>query len=519
MVSPARPRWRRDRAGQLADFVPRDIGSLLPSSLRRSLPVADSGDPLDRARVVFTTLAQAEIRYGHEPTTSEPGRQVIRPAREILAGPRNGTCLDLAVVYAGVYIDAGVHPIVVVLDPVQSGMASHAIILLWIGGNWAGRPDPDYPDFADDDSTNNGDDQSLMKSQPPGLLTRLRATVETDAPGDFVAVDSSWVSESAPGRAAAPNSVALWAAAVHRGSELLRDSRWRWGVGVDIGTGFDPRRAHDTLATPRIEPLVPPYHEADTPSADGPLAQLRPRRGAVRFCARDELDALRDWFETNTNSDQPGLRIAIVHGVGGSGKTRLAAELCHQLIPEGWYAGFTHRSPSAEVIDYLADVAQPLLITVDYPEGIPEKDLIALLGPLATREEPTGILLLARQVGDESGQWWDTFAKRAREEAIPMIGPRVIHLAAQHPNLTMVFRQARKEFLCRNQPIDQPQPAASENVPLPPPPWVGKWTTLDVVMLAWLSAVEETPQAPATRSQLYETIWEHELDHWKLTYR
>jgi hypothetical protein len=388
---------RRIAPGGLVQFVPRGVGALVPKDAP-PLPQPGDGDPLVRARAVFVALAHAGISYGHEPTTSEPDRQVIRPAREILAGPRSGTCLDLAVLYAGACLDAGSHPTIVVLDPTRPGSASHALTLVWTGGPWSGHPDPDYPDLLGDDD--------------------------------------------------------VWAACARRGAALLRDAAWRWALAVDVGLAFDAHDALPVQAPPRVEPLVPPYHEADPSDPDhrdGPLALLRPRSKAVPFCARDDLDALRDWFEPDPGAghEPTCLRIALVHGVGGCGKTRLAAELCHRLSREGWYAGFARRRSPAGVPEYLAEVAQPLLVVIDYPEGVSEDDLIDLLRPLATRQEPTGVLLTARRPGTESGQWWESFAKLARNEDITFLGPRTVPLDPQHPSPAVVFRRARTEFLRR----------------------------------------------------------------------
>ena len=523
-MNPVRFRWRRDRAGALAEFVPREIARLMPSALRALLPAPEDGDPLVRLEAVFTALAQAGIKYGNEPTTSEPGRQVIRPAREILAGPRNGTCLDLAVLFSGACLDAGLHPAVVVLDPAQPGDPPHAIALVWTGGGWPGRPDPGYPGLdadPDDDPASTADDLTALTRLPPGLLARVKSVV--DGPGDLVAVDSAWIAAGAPGAPAGGNPSDLWTGAVRRGGELLRSPAWRWAVGVDIGCGFDPREVHPTPAPPRVDPLIPPYHEASRSQSgdgEGPLTQLRPRSRTVPFCARDELDALLDWFEPDPETAHENLRVSLVHGVGGCGKTRLAAELCYRLARDGWYAGFARRHPPQDVLDYLADVAQPLLVVVDYPEGVTEDDLAGLLRALAARQEPTGVLLTARRPGTETGQWWDTFTKRAAEENITFAGPLLIPLGEQHPSPAAVFRRARAEFIRRaRHPPAQPPPAASGETALPAAPRVGGWTTLDVVMLAWLSATETCFAAPLSRNDLYEAIWAHELEHWQRTYR
>ena len=74
----------------------------------------------------------------------------------------------------------------------------------------------------------------------------------------------------------------------------------------------------------------------------------------VRFVGRDELDLLLDWCQASAPSTPElagtgaagRVRLAVVHGAGGSGKTHLAAELCHRLAPANWYAGFLTSRPS-----------------------------------------------------------------------------------------------------------------------------------------------------------------------------
>jgi hypothetical protein len=61
----------------------------------------------------------------------------------------------------------------------------------------------------------------------------------------------------------------------------------------------------------------------------------------------------------------PDLRIRLLTGPGGAGKTRLAAEIAESLRKEGWHAGFT--PIEAAKARPLSD--KGLLLIIDYPEG------------------------------------------------------------------------------------------------------------------------------------------------------
>lgn len=68
---------------------------------------------------------------------------------------------------------------------------------------------------------------------------------------------------------------------------------------------------------------------------------------------------LLDWATSGGD-----LRIRLLIGPGGAGKTRLAAEVAQSLRDDGWHAGFTSLGKS--VSRPLSD--KGLLLIVDYPE-------------------------------------------------------------------------------------------------------------------------------------------------------
>src|SRR6185437_16638160 len=151
--------------------------------------------------------------------------------------------------------------------------------------------------------------------------------------------------------------------------------------------------------------------------AVGPLGQMRARRTPVRFCGRDELDILLDWCRA-PDTDGPRTRIAIVHGSGGSGKTRLAAELCERLTRQGWYAGFLPKDPSTEHLDWLGTVVSPLLAVVDYAEAAQAADARRLLSAITDRTTPTCVVLTARAI---SGWWANDLEPYLRNSSEPLL--------------------------------------------------------------------------------------------------
>ncbi|GII85419.1 hypothetical protein Ssi03_34090 [Sphaerisporangium siamense] len=146
-------------------------------------------------------------------------------------------------------------------------------------------------------------------------------------------------------------------------------------------------------------------------AASSPAYLLRADAQTVRFRSRvRELVSLTRWC------DGGGLRVRLLTGPGGQGKTRLAEELCQRLeqtpdpgprVEERWFttwwndrpAGGGHgRSRALERPD------GPVLVVLDYAETRP--DVVAEVVGLAHRAAAAGatvrVLLLARSAGD----WW-----------------------------------------------------------------------------------------------------------------
>ncbi|MFJ3214590.1 trypsin-like peptidase domain-containing protein [Kitasatospora sp. NPDC086801] len=121
-------------------------------------------------------------------------------------------------------------------------------------------------------------------------------------------------------------------------------------------------------------------------------------QGAMPFVDRPELAELRAWC-----ADETPLLLRLLHAPGGSGKTRLAAELCRLMNEDGWLAGFVQRSSLAgpgwlDELTAALDDGLAVLVVFDYAQARLDDirtlvDHVSRFGP----EQPRlRLLLLAR---------------------------------------------------------------------------------------------------------------------------
>ena len=231
------PRWERRGAPRaLVQYVQRGvITGLLPDRLAAKLPGPSDEPAWERARRIYEVFADHGISYVHEPTSSGPAKQAIRHPGEVLSGPRQGTCLDLAVTFCGACLDAGLHPLIVALDSARGG-PGHALVVVWLG-------EADYPWR-----------QAVHPTPPAELLSQLRSSA--DQPGAFLAIDVTGAAAHTP-----------WEAVIAAGADMLaataRGGTWRWAVAVDIGVGWHPQDVLVMPHRPLRDPLVRPYLEQD----------------------------------------------------------------------------------------------------------------------------------------------------------------------------------------------------------------------------------------------------------------
>lgn len=124
------------------------------------------------------------------------------------------------------------------------------------------------------------------------------------------------------------------------------------------------------------------------------------------------------------------LKLRLQAGAGGTGKTRLAIDVCETLTKEGWFAGFFPSSFDRDDVERelptLLDADRDCLFVVDYAET--RADVVVTLArkllievehrvKVAAPRRRFRIVMLAREGGD----WFDQLAERAtqaRDEAL-----------------------------------------------------------------------------------------------------
>ncbi|MEU6247246.1 tetratricopeptide repeat protein [Glycomyces sp. NPDC047010] len=151
-------------------------------------------------------------------------------------------------------------------------------------------------------------------------------------------------------------------------------------------------------------PIVKPAHIAtDLEAPHVPVSwYFQSRRAVVPFVEEGQaetMDALRSWCEA---AEPLGVKHLV--GTAGSGKTRLAAELCQRMEHEsGWIAGFSHEGAQEHWDVYVPN--RHLLIVFDYAQQW-EQEIQAFLRQITTLldegrlRSKVRVLLLSRSTGD-----------------------------------------------------------------------------------------------------------------------
>lgn len=348
------------------------------------------------ARKIFEEFAELGLQYAGEPTDSEPGAQRIRPVNEVLAF-RKATCLDLCVAFCCAALDAGIYPLILTVTA-DGGQRRHAIVVVPMERQWAMGCDVLIEEgFSREPVIPNRED-----------LRDLVVESADDPGGTWLAIDVQQVTESDGN----------WRTALFLGAEYVHD--WEWDVCVDVGGLRSRTPDREIPPGGHIEKVLAPAY-AELPEDFTPLQLMRARHGAVPYQQCDEIRQLREWAMTTADATAPSQRgrsgdiaVAVVTGAGGSGKTRLAAQLCHDLSLIGWYAGFLPSTTDVtdEELSALAEVTTELLVVVDYAEEARRGLVARVVRALRARQSPTRIVLTARG----ADAWWEEFREEAEQD-------------------------------------------------------------------------------------------------------
>ncbi|ARI51698.1 hypothetical protein A6E92_05640 [Streptomyces sp. S8] len=143
-------------------------------------------------------------------------------------------------------------------------------------------------------------------------------------------------------------------------------------------------------------------------------------RGAMPFVERPELGELQRWC-----SEHDGQSLRLLYAPGGSGKTRLSAELCRRLRRTGWIAGFADKESLGDPLQrpqWLKDLTDalaadfPCLVVFDYAQAR-LGDISALLRHVH-RYRPDGITLRVLLLARSEEPLWDALQEELEEHHI-----------------------------------------------------------------------------------------------------
>ena len=105
----------------------------------------------------------------------------------------------------------------------------------------------------------------------------------------------------------------------------------------------------------------------------------------------------------------------MIGGAGGSGKTRLAVEICDHAEREGWLSGILTRIDDPASLEALAEAPKRRLVAIDYAESrtAQMEILLPLLASRATREAPVRVLLLVRASPKRTSDWTEALRNQS----------------------------------------------------------------------------------------------------------
>ena len=447
------------------------------------------------ARKIFEKFAELGIEYVAEPTDSEPGAQRIRPVNEVLKFGK-ATCVDLCVAFCCAALDAGIYPLILTVTA-DGGQRRHAIVLVPMERQWA---------MGCDVLIDEGFSRESMLPNREDLRDLVVGSAD-DPGGSWLAIDVEQVTEPGAG----------WGVALSRGAAYIRD--WDWDVLVDIG-GLRSR-IPDREIPPggHIEKVLAPAY-AELPEDFTPLQLVRARHGAVPYQQCDEFRQLREWAMMTADAAAPSQRgrsgdiaVAVVTGAGGSGKTRLAAQLCHDLSSIGWYAGFLPSTVDVtdEELSALAEVTTELLVVVDYAEEARRCLVARVVRKLRARHSPTRIVLTARG----ADAWWEEFREEAEQDGSVLSNTLSLSIRGKQQVerdpwfFGRMYRRAVQQF------SDKLNKAVPTDVEVPD--YLGD-TALDAVLRAWLAVCGDNDgaqEAMPTRQELYDRVMSIEFARWR----
>ncbi|WP_125788139.1 tetratricopeptide repeat protein [Amycolatopsis sp. WAC 01375] len=246
-----------------------------------------------------------------------------------------------------------------------------------------------------------------------------------------------------------------------------------------------------------------------------PSRLLDARAEVVDFTGRyAELNELATWRDA-----RPRFAVRWLHGEGGQGKTRLAAQLAADARRVGWMAvRASHRMdthpPAAGSQDLRPDGRAGVLLLVDYADRWPVSDLSWLFqNRLLHQSVPTRVLLLARSAGG-----WPAIQGKLHklQQDIDTSAQKLPPLPDVGGHRDDMFTTARDCFAQRYPEVTRPDAIAPPG-PLRHPDF-GLTLAVQMAALVAVDAEAHGRTAPANMVGLTAYLLNREHENWRQLY-
>jgi len=228
---------------------------------------------------------------------------------------------------------------------------------------------------------------------------------------------------------------------------------------------------------------------------------LRADEQVVPFRGRPELDELLAWCGADGR-----VRVRLVTGDGGAGKTRLALRLCKDLAANGWRSLWVHPGREANAAEAVRALG-PCVLLVDYAEN--RDGLRSMLSEVVADAAAADVrvVLLARG----PGEWWQRLIASSQDQVAQLLvePPVVLGPIQIEGGPPVLFDEALAAFADK---LGVPRPDVPLTLADPEP------VVLEVHAAALLAVLDHTQgigAAPArSAAEVLDGLLGHESRYW-----